>query len=125
MAGIVLLCAVYHPAFAAQAEKPSKWWQKTIAYEIYVKSFKDSDGDGTGDLRGILSELDHLKNLGVGAIWLTPCFVSPQKDNGYDVANYYDIDPAYGSMEDMENLIEEAKKRKIRIVLDLVFNHNH
>ena len=123
MAGIVLLCAVYHPAFAAQAEKPSKWWQKTIAYEIYVKSFKDSDGDGTGDLRGILSELDHLKNLGVGAIWLTPCFVSPQKDNGYDVANYYDIDPAYGSMEDMENLIEEAKKRKIRIVLDLVFNH--
>ena len=63
-----------------------KWWQKTVAYEIYVKSFKDSDGDGIGDLNGITSELDHLKDLGVGAIWLTPCYVSPQADNGYDIA---------------------------------------
>ncbi len=100
-----------------------KWWQETIAYEIYVKSFKDSDGDGTGDLEGIISELDHLKNLGVGAIWLTPCYVSPQADNGYDIADYYNIDPAYGTMEDMDRLIEEAKKRDIRIVMDLVFNH--
>ncbi len=99
------------------------WWQKTIAYEIYVKSFKDSDGDGTGDLNGITSELDHLKELGVGAVWLTPCYVSPQADNGYDIADYYNIDPAYGTMEDMDRLIEEAKKRDIRIIMDLVFNH--
>ena len=100
-----------------------KWWQKTIAYEIYVKSFKDSDGDGVGDLKGITSELDHLKSLGVGAIWLTPCYASPQADNGYDIADYYQIDPAYGTMEDMDQLIEEAGKRDIRIVMDLVFNH--
>lgn len=100
-----------------------KWWQKTTAYEIYVKSFKDSDGDGIGDLNGITSELDHLKDMGVGAIWLTPCYVSPQADNGYDIADYYNIDPAYGTMEDMDRLIEEAKKRDIRIVMDLVFNH--
>ncbi len=100
-----------------------RWWQKVNAYEIYVKSFKDSDGDGTGDLNGITSELDHLKELGVGAVWLTPCYVSPQADNGYDIADYYNIDPAYGTMEDMERLIAEAKKRDIRIVMDLVFNH--
>ncbi|MBQ1526808.1 MAG: alpha-glucosidase [Lachnospiraceae bacterium] len=100
-----------------------KWWQETIAYEIYVKSFKDSDGDGIGDLKGIISELDHLKDLGVGAVWLTPCYVSPQADNGYDIADYYDIDPAYGTMEDMDELIAEADKRGIRIVMDLVFNH--
>ena len=99
------------------------WWQKTIAYEIYVKSFKDSDGDGIGDLNGITSELDHLKSLGVGAVWLTPCYVSPQADNGYDIADYYNIDPTYGTMEDMETLIAEAGKRDIRIVMDLVFNH--
>ncbi len=100
-----------------------KWWQKTIAYEIYVRSFKDSDGDGIGDLNGITSELDHLKELGVGAVWLTPCYVSPQADNGYDIADYYNIDPAYGTMEDMDRLILEARKRDIRIIMDLVFNH--
>ena len=100
-----------------------KWWQQTVAYEIYVKSFMDSDGDGTGDLNGITSKLDHLKELGVGAVWLTPCYVSPQADNGYDIADYYNIDPAYGTMDDMERLIVEARKRDIRIVMDLVFNH--
>ncbi len=100
-----------------------KWWQDTIAYEIYVRSFKDSDGDGYGDLNGITSELDHLKNLGVGAVWLTPCYDSPQADNGYDIANYYDIYSKYGTMEDMDNLIAEADKRGIKIVMDLVFNH--
>lgn len=102
---------------------PDLWWQKTIAYEIYVKSFKDSDGDGIGDLRGIISELDYLRDLGVGVLWLTPCYVSPQADNGYDIADYYRIDPAYGTMADMENLISEAGSRGIRIVMDLVFNH--
>ena len=100
-----------------------KWWQDTIAYEIYVRSFKDSDGDGFGDLNGITSELDYLKRLGVGAIWLTPCYDSPQADNGYDIADYYKIDEEYGNMEDMDNLIEEADKRGIKIIMDLVFNH--
>ena len=100
-----------------------KWWQKTVAYEIYVRSFKDSDGDGVGDLKGITSELDHLKNLGVGAVWLTPCYASPQADNGYDIADYYSIAPEYGTMEDMDQLISEAEKRGIKIVMDLVFNH--
>ena len=109
-------------AVSSSREEP-EWWQKTIAYEIYVKSYKDSDGDGTGDIKGITAKLDHLQNLGVGAIWLTPCYVSPQADNGYDIADYYNIDPAYGTMEDMEKLIEEAGERNIRIVMDLVFNH--
>lgn len=100
-----------------------KWWQNTIVYELYPNSFKDSDGDGYGDLKGITSELDHLKSLGVGAIWLTPVYVSPMGDNGYDVADYYSINPRYGTMEDMDELIKEAKKREIRIVMDLVFNH--
>ena len=88
-----------------------------------MKSFKDSDGDGLGDLRGIISELDYLRDLGVGVLWLTPCYVSPQADNGYDIADYYNIDPAYGTMEDMETLIAEADRRGIRIIMDLVFNH--
>ncbi len=100
-----------------------KWWQKTAAYEIYIKSFRDSDGDGIGDLNGIASQLDYLKSLGIGAVWLTPCYVSPQADNGYDIADYYNIDPMYGTMNDMDNLIREAGKRNIRIVMDLVFNH--
>ena len=101
----------------------NEWWKSAVAYEIYVKSFCDSDGDGVGDLNGITSKLDHLKELGVGAIWLTPCYVSPQADNGYDIADYYNIDPAYGTMDDMERLIKEAGDRDIRIVMDLVFNH--
>ena len=116
---LTLACAGWGSA-AAQAEE---WWQGAIAYEIYVKSFKDSDGDGLGDLRGIISELDYLRDLGVGVIWLTPCYASPQADNGYDIADYYRIDPAYGAMEDMETLIAEAEKRGIRIIMDLVFNH--
>lgn len=123
LAGILLLCFQNTPAAGSREDGEARWWQKTIAYEIYVKSFKDTDGDGTGDIRGITSELDHLQNLGVGAVWLTPCYVSPQADNGYDIVDYYNIDPGYGTMEDMENLIAEAEKRDIRIVMDLVFNH--
>ncbi|MCR4589621.1 MAG: alpha-glucosidase [Lachnospiraceae bacterium] len=99
------------------------WWQSTNAYEIYVNSFQDSNGDGYGDLNGIRSRLDHLKNLGVGAVWLTPVYASPMKDNGYDVADYYAINPHYGTMEDMDALIKEADEKGIRIVMDLVYNH--
>ena len=100
-----------------------KWWQKTLVYQIYPKSFCDSNGDGIGDLRGITEKLDYIRDLGVGAIWLTPVYVSPMVDNGYDIADYRNIAPEYGTMADMEKLIGEAKKRGIRIVMDLVFNH--
>lgn len=107
---------------AAKAEN-EQWWKNTIAYEIYVRSFRDTNGDGIGDLKGITQSLDYLKELGAGALWLTPCYASPQEDNGYDIANFYEIDPIYGTMEDMDELISEAGKRGIRIVMDLVFNH--
>lgn len=99
------------------------WWQSTNAYEIYVNSFQDSNGDGYGDLNGIRSRLGHLKSLGVGALWLTPVYASPMRDNGYDVADYYTINPRYGTMEDMDALIKEADEFGIRIVMDLVYNH--
>ena len=100
-----------------------KWWQKTIFYELYPKSFQDTRGQGTGTLRGVIERLDHLASLGVGAIWLTPVCVSPMGDNGYDVADYYDIDPSFGTMADMEELIARARERGIAIVMDLVMNH--
>ena len=96
---------------------------KKVVYQIYPKSFQDSDGDGIGDLRGIIRRLDYLKNLGVDILWLTPVFPSPQRDNGYDVADYCSIDPVFGTMEDMEELILEGKKRGIGLMLDMVFNH--
>ena len=104
-------------------EEQLKWWQKAIAYEIYIRSFKDTNGDGIGDLNGITSELDYLNSIGVNTIWITPCYASPQADNGYDVADYYRIAPEYGTMDDMDNLIAEANKYDIKIVMDLVFNH--
>ncbi|XME03072.1 glycoside hydrolase family 13 protein [Lachnospiraceae bacterium C1.1] len=107
----------------AENKRKMKWWQESIVYEIYVKSFKDSNGDGIGDINGIIEKLDYLRSLGIGAIWLTPVYKSPQADNGYDIADYYKIDESYGSMEDMERLISEAGKRNIKIVMDLVFNH--
>lgn len=99
------------------------WWKHTIAYEIYPSSFQDSNGDGFGDIKGITSRLDYLQSLKVGALWLTPVYASPMVDNGYDVSNFYEINPLYGTMEDMEHLIAEADKRGIKIVMDLVFNH--
>ncbi|WP_434637029.1 alpha,alpha-phosphotrehalase [Klebsiella sp. I138] len=99
------------------------WWQNGVIYQIYPKSFQDTTGSGTGDLRGVTSRLDYLQKLGVDAIWLTPFYVSPQIDNGYDVANYTAIDPTYGTLEDFDELVAEAKARGIRIVLDMVFNH--
>ncbi|MDU7964137.1 MAG: alpha-amylase family glycosyl hydrolase, partial [Clostridium perfringens] len=100
-----------------------KDFKKSVVYQIYPKSFKDSNGDGLGDLRGVIEKLDYLKNLGVDYIWMTPFYVSPQKDNGYDIADYYKIDPRYGTMEDFEELVREAKSRNIDIMLDMVFNH--
>jgi alpha-glucosidase len=99
------------------------WWQGAVLYELYPRSFADSNNDGIGDLKGITSKLDYLKDLGVDAIWITPCFPSPQVDFGYDISNYEDIDPMYGSLQDFDHLLAEANKRGIRIVLDFVANH--
>ena len=99
------------------------WWQKTIAYEVYPKSFLDTRGQGTGTIAGITSKLDYLASLGVGAIWITPFYKSPMVDNGYDVEDYYQIDPSFGTMEDMDELIARGREKGIRVVMDLVFNH--
>ena len=100
-----------------------EWWQEKVAYQIYPKSFKDTKGNGIGDIKGIIEKLDYLKELGIDIIWISPCFLSPLADQGYDIADYYKIDPRFGSNEDMEELISEAKKRDMYILLDLVVNH--
>lgn len=100
------------------------WWQSAVFYQIYPKSFMDTNGDGIGDLKGITGKLDYLAELGIDGIWLSPVFASPQADNGYDISDYCAIDPMFGPMEDMDELIREAKKRSISIIMDLVLNHS-
>src|SRR5512133_3671518 len=99
------------------------WWQSGIIYQIYPRSFADSNGDGIGDLNGIISKLDYLANLGVDAIWLSPVYPSPNKDWGYDVSDYCDIHPDFGTLADFDRLVEVAHQHNIRIILDLVLNH--
>ena len=99
------------------------WWKGKVAYQIYPKSFKDSNGDGVGDLKGITGKLDYLQDLGIDILWLSPIYKSPFIDQGYDISDYYAIDPLFGTMEDMEELIAESKKRGISIIMDLVVNH--
>lgn len=101
-----------------------KWWKRAVIYQIYPRSFADSNQDGIGDLQGIISRLDYLEKLGIDAIWLSPVCRSPQDDNGYDISDYRDIDPMFGTLEDMEELIREAGKHNIRIIMDLVLNHS-
>ena len=100
-----------------------KWWHDKVAYQIYPKSFRDTNGDGMGDLRGIISKLDYLKNLGIDIIWISPIYRSPFVDQGYDISDYYAIDPSFGTMEEFDELLTEAKKRDMHIVMDLVINH--
>ena len=104
-------------------EMNKKWWKDAVVYQIYPKSFQDSNGDGIGDIRGIISRLDYLEDLGIDAVWISPMYCSPQDDNGYDISDYQDIDPMFGSLEDMEELIAKAKEKNIRIIMDLVLNH--
>ncbi len=99
------------------------WWKRAIVYQIYPLSFKDSNHDGIGDLPGIISELDYLQKLGVDVIWLSPVYRSPMDDNGYDIADYYQIDPIFGTLDDMKRLLTEVHKRKMRLIMDLVINH--
>lgn len=107
----------------ARDKEGHEWWRHAVFYEIYPRSFADSNNDGIGDLNGITAHLDYLKRLGVDAIWITPCFPSPQVDFGYDVADYENINPEYGTLADFDHLVSEAKKRNIRVVLDFVLNH--
>lgn len=105
-------------------KRNENWWRSAVIYQIYPRSFKDSNGDGIGDLRGIIEKLDYLERLGINAIWLSPVYKSPQDDNGYDISDYCDIDSMFGSMDDMEELIREADKRNIGIIMDMVLNHS-
>lgn len=99
------------------------WWKEAVIYQIYPRSFMDSNGDGIGDLKGITSRLDYLKYLGVDVIWLSPVYQSPNDDNGYDISDYRDIMDEFGTMEDFDEMLAQAHKRGIRIVMDLVVNH--
>ena len=123
----LLLAACWTPFAGAQMKsedaRHKEWWQHAVFYEVYPRSFADSNGDGIGDLNGITSKLDYLKDLGVDVIWITPCFPSPQVDFGYDVSDYVNIDPMYGTLEDFDRLVSESKKRNIRVILDFVVNH--
>ena len=103
--------------------KKREWWQESVIYQIYPRSFMDSNNDGEGDIKGIISKLDYLSDLGINGIWLSPIYVSPMRDNGYDVEDYFNINPMFGTMEDFDELLLEAKKRNIKILMDLVCNH--
>ena len=100
-----------------------EWWKKSVVYQIYPRSFCDSNGDGIGDIPGIISKLDELADLGVDLLWLSPVYASPNEDNGYDISDYCAIHPDFGTMEDMDRLIAEAKARGMGILIDLVINH--
>ncbi|MEY8390288.1 alpha-glucosidase [Lachnospiraceae bacterium 45-W7] len=106
------------------AKKSTDWWKKAVVYQIYPRSFQDSNGDGIGDLKGIIQRFSYLEKLGVDAVWLSPVYRSPQDDNGYDISDYQDIDPIFGTLADMEALIQEAEKHHIKIIMDLVLNHS-
>ena len=101
----------------------TKWWHDKVAYQIYPKSFKDSNGDGIGDLRGIIEKLDYLESLGIDLLWLSPIYQSPFVDQGYDISDYYKIAEEFGTMEEFDELLEKAKEHHIQIVMDLVINH--
>jgi oligo-1,6-glucosidase len=112
------------PTDTSSQEKPTRWWQRATGYQIYPRSFCDSNGDGIGDIPGITANLDHLRDLGIGFIWLSPVYASPMADNGYDISDYRAIAPEYGTLEDFDRLVAEARARGIGIVMDLVVNHS-
>jgi alpha-glucosidase len=121
---VLIATATAQTATNAVDAEGHQWWQHAVFYELYPRSFADSNNDGVGDLKGITSKLDYLKDLGVDAIWISPCFPSPQVDFGYDVSDYENIDPMYGTLADFDVLAGEAKKHGIRIILDFVVNHS-
>jgi trehalose-6-phosphate hydrolase len=117
-------CLLVHFSLCGQNEQPGKkWWKETVFYQIYMPSYADSDGDGYGDFKGITGKLDYLQQLGIKGIWLTPFLKSPMVDNGYDVADYYAVDPTYGTTDDFKTFLYEAHKRGIKVIMDMVLNH--
>src|SRR5579885_1806190 len=124
--GILLSAAETTSEAAAEGiaqRKSDPWWKHAVIYEIYPRSFADAKNCGMGNLKGITQKLDYLQDLGIDAIWLTPCYPSPQVDFGYDISDYCNIAPEYGTLEDFDELVREAKKRNIRIIMDFVMNH--
>ena len=111
-----------HPAPVA-VERPDDWWKTAVVYQIYPRSFADSNGDGTGDIPGIISRLDYLAALGVDVVWLSPVYTSPMDDNGYDISDYQDVDPLFGTLADLDELIAGLHQRGIKLIMDLVVNH--
>ena len=99
------------------------WWKEAVSYQVYPRSFKDSNGDGVGDLRGIISKLDYLQDLGIDVIWICPFYKSPNADNGYDISDYQGISSEFGTMEDFDQLLKEVHARGMKLILDLVINH--
>ena len=99
------------------------WWKESVVYQIYPRSFMDSNGDGIGDLRGIIEKLDYLNDLGIDVIWICPVYKSPNDDNGYDITDYQDIMDEFGTMDDFDELLEEVHKRGMKLIMDLVINH--
>ncbi len=121
---LLLLIAALLPALPSPAQAPAKhWYDNAVIYETYPRSFQDTNGDGVGDLNGVTARLDYLKELGVDAIWLTPFFPSPNADFGYDISDYVNVAPEYGTLDDWNKLVAEAKKRGIRVLIDFVVNH--
>src|SRR5271156_3069130 len=125
---LILLLALFVSLVAAAQSQPTdaeghQSWQHAVFYEIYPRSFADSNNDGVGDLNGISSKMSYLHELGVDAVWITPCYPSPQVDFGYDVSDYEAIDPMYGTLKDFEHLARDAKKHQIRVIMDFVLNH--
>lgn len=125
MIRIFLILIYIQYIYSYQSNKPcdESWWKTATFYQIYPKSFKDSDGDGIGDLQGVIEKLDYIRNLGVTGIWLSPIFKSPEKDQGYDISDYRDINPMFGTLEIFQQLVNEVHKRRLKIIVDFVPNH--
>src|SRR5580700_1291376 len=108
---------------SASPRAQENWWQRAVFYEVYPRSFQDTNGDGIGDLNGITARLDYLRDLGIDALWITPFYPSPQVDFGYDISDYQNVDPAFGTLADFDRLLRDAHQRGIRILMDMVLNH--
>lgn len=123
---VILLASffMFKSNFAKAQNADQKWWKEAVFYQIYMPSYADSNGDGYGDFKGMTTKLDYLQNLGIKGIWLTPFLTSPKVDNGYDIANYYEVDPTYGSKADFDLFLKEAHKRGIKVIMDMVLNHS-